>query len=79
MSYLVIGKCRFKGVARDGEIMETKIKRILELWDNGKSVYTERAISKKVNLDIRTVKDIIFAYELLGLPEEHAGESSYNE
>lgn len=79
MSYLVIGNCRFKGVARDGEIMEIKIKKILELWNDGKSIYSERAISKKVHLDVRTVKDVIFAYSLLGFPQEHTGESGYDE
>jgi len=59
MTNITIGGHCFKGVARDGVEMETKIAEVMELESEG--IYTPRSIGKKVGLDVRTVKVVLAA------------------
>ncbi len=63
MTYITVGEQKFKGFARDGELMKDKIDRICSLWATG--VYTPRSIGKKVGLDYRTVEDVLNAQKLI--------------
>ena len=63
MPYIEIGQYRFKGVARDGEPMSEKIDQIEKLWETG--IYSFHAIASKMNLDTRTVKNVLKAKSMI--------------